>query len=232
MAAGRVLGNTKPLFTRVFSTDRVRPPVLPCRLVPTPGVGPPGSSPGLASAWPCGHAWCGVTGSEDWYKRARAGTAGTGTNAIGRGSAWAHAVRDWYKRYKPASTLWHTRRRCGGAAGRETGATRAGVQDAAKQGMWHTSGSETHWGGGQDVGRPALPTGRERGDLRRRTRRRLPETGLRHTRRGQVEDQAKASWRTRAGAIGGGSAVSFRCRRIFVMISPCVIVARIRSAPC
>ena len=38
-------------------------------------------------------------------------------------------MRDWYKRYKPASTLWHTRRRCGGAAGRETGATRAGVQD-------------------------------------------------------------------------------------------------------
>jgi hypothetical protein len=49
----------KPLVTRVFSTDRVRPPVLPCRLVPTPGVGPPGSPPSLASAWPCGHAWCG-----------------------------------------------------------------------------------------------------------------------------------------------------------------------------
>ena len=34
------IGNTKPLFTRVFSTDRVRTPVPPCRLVPAPGVGP------------------------------------------------------------------------------------------------------------------------------------------------------------------------------------------------
>jgi hypothetical protein len=33
-------GNTKRLFTRVFSTDRVSPPVLPCFLGPAPGVGP------------------------------------------------------------------------------------------------------------------------------------------------------------------------------------------------
>jgi hypothetical protein len=30
--------------------------------------------------------------------------------------------------------------------------------------------------------------------------------GLRYPRRGQVEDQAQTSWRTRAAAIGGGSA--------------------------
>ena len=39
-ASRRGIGNTKPLFTRVFSTDRVRTPVPPCRLVPAPGVGP------------------------------------------------------------------------------------------------------------------------------------------------------------------------------------------------
>jgi hypothetical protein len=38
------------------------------------------------------------------------------------------------------------------------------------QGMEHTSGSGRHWECGQDIGQPALPTGRERGDLRRRTR--------------------------------------------------------------
>ena len=32
--------------------------------------------------------------------------------------------------------------------------------------------------------------------------------------------------------MGGGSAVRFRCRRIFVMISPCVMAAMIRSDPC
>jgi len=47
--------------------------------------------------------------------------------------------------------------------------------------------------------------------------------GLRHPRYGQAEDQAKASWLTRASAIGGGSAASFRWQRIFLMTSPCVI---------
>jgi hypothetical protein len=47
----------------------------------------------------------------------------------------------------------------------------------------------------------------------------------------QAEDQAKASWRTRAGAMGGGSAESCRCWRIFRMTSPCVMAAIIRSAP-
>src|SRR4029453_4444184 len=55
--------------------------------------------------------------------------------------------------------------------------------------------------------------------------------GLRYPRRGQVEEQAKTSWRTRAAAIGGGSADSFRCWRIFRMTSPCVMAAMIRSPP-
>ena len=55
--------------------------------------------------------------------------------------------------------------------------------------------------------------------------------GLRYPRRCQAEDQAKAAWRTQAAAIGGGSADSFRCWRIFRMTSPCVIAAMIRSPP-
>ena len=39
------------------------------------------------------------------------------------------------------------------------------------------------------------------------------EAGPRPITHGQAEDQAKASWRTRAGAIRGGSAASVRCRR-------------------
>ena len=67
---------------------------------------------------------------------------------------------------------------------------------------------------------PTPPFSGMRGDHRRRTR------------RGQAEDQAKASWRTRAGAMGGGSTASFRCWRIFRMTSPCVMAAMIRSVPC
>src|SRR5262245_12635242 len=47
----------------------------------------------------------------------------------------------------------------------------------------------------------------------------------------QAEVQAQASWRTWAGAMGGESAESFRCWRIFRMASPCVMAAIIRSAP-
>jgi hypothetical protein len=54
----------------------------------------------------------------------------------------------------------------------------------------------------------SAPLGGMRGDHRRRTR------------HGQAEDQAKASWRRRAGAIEGGSAASLRCRRIFRITSP------------
>ena len=79
---GRGIGNTKPLFTRVFSTDRVRTPVplaawcprlsaphaqrrtpwrahrQGCRACPRlPAL--PGATLGLASAWRCGHAWAG-----------------------------------------------------------------------------------------------------------------------------------------------------------------------------
>ena len=72
--------------------------------------------------------------------------------------------------------------------------------------------------------RTASPPHRQgEGDRRPGTRRRLLS--------GQVEDQAKASWRTHAGAIGGGSAVSFRCRRIFRITSPRVMAAMSRRAP-
>ena len=43
--------------------------------------------------------------------------------------------------------------------------------------------------------------------------------------------QSNLSWRERAGAMGGGSAESFRWRRIFRITSPWVIAAMIRSAP-
>jgi hypothetical protein len=47
----------------------------------------------------------------------------------------------------------------------------------------------------------------------------------------QTQDQTTAAEPPRAGAIGGGSAASFRCRRIFRITSPCVMAAMIRSAP-
>jgi hypothetical protein len=79
------------------------------------------------------------------------------------------------------------------------------------EGLLHHGSSGTRWGCAQDAGQPALPTHRQREEgLRLRTRRRLPGTGQRPTRHGQAEDHAKASWRIRAGAIGGGSAASFR----------------------
>jgi hypothetical protein len=113
--------------------------------------------------------------------------------------------------------------------------TRAGMERGARgegEGLLHHGSSGTRWGCAQDAGQPALPTHRQREeDLRLRTRRRLPGTGQRPTRHGQAEDHAKASWRTRAGAIGGGSAASFRCRRILRITSPCVRAAMTRSAP-
>jgi hypothetical protein len=90
-----------------------------------------------------------------------------------------------------------------------------------------------------NAGRPALFTGREREERRPKTRRRLlsphePErsgTGRLPSRWDQSEDQAKTSWRTHAGAIGGGSTANFRCRRMFRITSPCVLAAMIYSAP-
>jgi hypothetical protein len=138
-------------------------------------------------------------------------------------------------------TLWHTRMMLpkGGVKPCSSCSMDAKKGMARCGGVTHMGRSRTHWGGWQATGRPALPSGRERGDRRLRTRRRLlsphePErsgTGPLPTRCGQAEDQAKASWRTHAGAIGGGSAASFRCRRIFRIISPCVMAAMIRSAP-
>jgi len=43
--------------------------------------------------------------------------------------------------------------------------------------------------------------------------------------------KSEAAWRIRAGALRGGSAASFRGRRIFRITSPCVIAAMSRSAP-
>ena len=47
-----------------------------------------------------------------------------------------------------------------------------------------------------------------------------------------VEEQAQAAWRTRGGAMEGGSAASCRCRRIFRITVPCVMAAMICSDPC
>jgi hypothetical protein len=58
-----------------------------------------------------------------------------------------------------------------------------------------------------------------------------------HHRRGRTSERegpkavhAHAAWR--AGAMGGGSTASVRCRRIGLMTLPCVIAAMSRSVPC
>jgi hypothetical protein len=76
-----------------------------------------------------------------------------------------------------------------------------------------TGSRGTRWGCWDDAGPPSLPTHRQ------------GEGGP------QAQDQAKASWRQRAGAIGGGSAASCRGRRIFRITSPGVRAAMSRSAP-
>ena len=77
---------------------------------------------------------------------------------------------------------------------------------------------------GMRVGRspvsPAPLIGGVSGDHRRRSR------------RGPAEDQAKASWRTRAGAMGGGSTARCRGWRSFRITSPCVLAAMLRRVPC
>ena len=47
---------------------------------------------------------------------------------------------------------------------------------------------------------------------------------------GLETSHANATWR--AGAMGGGSTASFRCRRIFLMTLTSLIAAMIRSVPC
>jgi hypothetical protein len=100
--------------------------------------------------------------------------------------------------------------------------TLVGVQDASMAGGPCTRAAAGRAGGaGRTQDSPSSPpTGSERRDLRLRTRRRLPGTGLRYTRRGQAEDQAKAIWRTRTGAIGGGSAT--QRQRARAVLSDCM----------
>jgi hypothetical protein len=57
-----------------------------------------------------------------------------------------------------------------------------------------------------------------------------PSRGRTSERSGPKAVHAHAAWR--AGAMGGGSTASFRCRRICLMTLPCVIAAMIRSVPC
>ena len=143
-------------------------------------------------------------------------------------------------------------RRCGGAAA-ETGCTRwdsehereTGAHACGRAARCQDKGCGTRAAAGRPGGasrtqdrQPSPPIGGVRGDRRRRTRRGLLAptagvvgTGQGPTRRGQAEDHAKASWRRRAGAMGGGSTASFRCRRILRITSPCVMAAMIRSDP-
>ena len=81
-----------------------------------------------------------------------------------------------------------------------------------------TGREKGHAGAGPDKGGVA-PTSQRSG------------MGPLHTRRGQAEDQGKASWRTRAGAIGGASAASFRCWRLLRITSLYVMTAMMRSDP-
>ena len=134
---------------------------------------------------------------------------------------------------RQVQTLWHTR------------ALRMGCQRVracrtlARRGVRHRGSSGTHWGATTQDNQASPPTGRASEHCRRKTRRRLcgtheseqSGTDPQPTRRGQAEDHTKASRRTRAGAIGGGSAESFRCRRIFRLTSPCVMAAMIRNDP-
>src|SRR5262249_61795841 len=100
--------------------------------------------------------------------------------------------------------------------------TRAGVQHAAKtRGAAHEQPRDAlggHWPRAAVPPHPCAMCGETSG-------------GAGDGSGAQAEDQAKASWRTRADAMGGGSAESFRCWKIFWMPSPGVMAAIIRSAP-
>ena len=87
-----------------------------------------------------------------------------------------------------------------------------GVRHRGSSGMRWDAMSGMHWNAMTEDAQPFPPIGCEG----------VP----------QAEDQAKAAWRTRAGAIGGGSAASFRWQRIFLITSPCVMAAMILSDPC
>ena len=110
-----------------------------------------------------------------------------------------------------------------------------------RRGVLHQGSSGTRWGCEQDAGPSVLTTHRrcaERPQAEEQTAATWSVPmgavgdGPFPTRHGQAEDHAKASCRTRAGAIGGGSTASFRCRRIVRITSPCMMASMIRSAPC
>ena len=158
----------------------------------------------------------------------------------GAANAMRAALKDWFKRSSTRGGA--AEGSCGHCRARETGAAKA----CGRAGRFHGEGCGIRAAAGRaggagmtQDGPPSPHTGRARGDLRRRSRRWLlgpsplerSETGPLPTRHSQAEDQAKASWRTRAGAIGGGSAASFRCWRILRITSLCVMAAMIRSAP-
>jgi len=111
-------------------------------------------------------------------------------------------------RYETDVTLWHTRRRGGVVAGREAG-TQEGTTSTGVQCETATQPRAVQHAG---AGRPCLLTywpavgDRKRGTSRRRLSTHEPVClgrGRQYPRRGQAEDHAKASWRARAGAIGG-----------------------------
>ena len=206
----------KPLFTRAQPPEPPIAPRAPPSRAGAPAAGAPaGRRQPHTAARPCGYAWVWVTGSSPLLRAASPATR--------RHSGGEAAEKSWCKQWASGH--------CGQ---RETGAnalahasaadvlqTLAGVQDASKtrgatQGQQRDALGchERDTLGCHDGGCPALPTNR------------LCEGGP------QAEDQAKAAWRTRAGATGGGSAASFSWQRIFLMTSPCVMAAMIRSDPC
>ena len=63
-----------------------------------------------------------------------------------------------------------------------------------------------------------------------REKHRSGRTSALRARYGLEKAHANAAWR--AGAMGGGSTASFRCRRIFLMTLTSVIAAMIRSVLC
>ena len=84
-------------------------------------------------------------------------------------------------------------------------------------------------GRGSCTRRTVFPETESRGTQRRKTDRSGRTSALR-ARYGLEQSHANAAWR--AGAMGGGSTASFRCRRIFWMTLTSVIAAMIRSVPC
>jgi hypothetical protein len=212
----RSIGNIKPLFTCTPVGASPHPARVPLRhRVP---------SPSRASGWP----------ALDAAGRPQASTAPTGPGD-------GEAARLWRRRGERQGYPKGGRREESGRAARKDWCKRTtGSKDEHGEGSCPRAATIRTGGAGMTADSHASPpTGRERGHHRRRTRPWLLGTyeavrlrmGLQHPRRGQVEDQAKASWRTRAGAMGGGSTASFRCRRIFWITSPCVMAAMIRSAP-